>query len=93
MPSKPSSTALFSKAGIVCDVLATLGFWYWMTGVISPHVPVQAEPWHTYLALYAASCVSGVFWLGLQCLRATWADQRRQKASLPPGPKPLSHLP
>lgn len=75
MPMPASSSSLITPKAILFDLCLILIFFYFMLGVIQEHVPFEQEKLKIYGAAYASTCVSGVFWLALQCLRVTWKDQ------------------
>lgn len=68
---------LVTTKGIVLDSLLTLLCFMVMIGVLKSHVPVEEALYQWLFGAYGAICLSGVFWMALQCLRLTWADQLR----------------
>lgn len=74
----PLSDPLVTPRAIVLDLILVGIFFYYMFGVIQGHVPFEEERLKAYAAAYATTCVSGVFWLALQCLRVTWKDHKRR---------------
>lgn len=78
-PELPPS--LISSRALVFDLFLVSVFFYFMFGVIKGHVPFEKEDLKLYATAYATACVSGVFWIALQCLRVTWKDQYQRSRS------------
>ena len=77
----PLSSPLITPKAIIFDIFLVGIFFYFMFGVVQDHVPFEQETLKRYATTYATTCVSGVFWLALQCLRVTWKDQYQRSAS------------
>lgn len=74
---------LVSKAGALLDILLTIVFFVWMTGVLEKHVP-WVEEGETAVLIGAAACslcLSGVLWMALSLFRVTLADQIIQRTA------------
>ncbi len=80
MNTPPPSSFITLKA-LVFDLFLVGIFFYFMFGIIQGHVPFEQENLKFYASAYATTCISGVFWLALQCLRVTWKDQYQRSAS------------
>jgi len=70
---------LVGPAGIIIDIVLTGVFFVFMCGVIYPHTPDFSERGKQLSAAYTSLCLTGVFWITLQCFRVTFADQIRRK--------------
>jgi len=81
-PEAPAKDKLITPLGIVVDLaLAGLFFMVFTLFILPPHVPAfQTGPLYFFSA-YTALCLTGVFWIGLQLFRVTYARQKldRQK--------------
>lgn len=73
------SEKLVSSKGIIIDLILTLGFFLYMITVCREHVPSTVESDIMFFGIFTAMCVSGVFWLALQCFRVTCMDQLKHK--------------
>jgi hypothetical protein len=73
----PVERPLITRGGIIFDLCLVAIFFYCMFGVLKSHVPFDKESWNFWASAYCTTCISGVFWLALQCLRVTWRDQVR----------------
>jgi hypothetical protein len=74
---------LVSKSGAILDVILTVIFFVWMTGILKKHVP-WVEEGETAVLVGAAACslcLSGVFWMALSLFRVTLADQIIQRTA------------
>ncbi len=75
MTNTPLPASFITPRAIVFDLSLVGIFFYFMFGIVQDHVPFEKETLKFYASAYATTCVSGVFWLALQCLRVTWKDQ------------------
>lgn len=74
-PDEICQTPLITRGGVIFDLCLVALFFGAMFGVIKTHVPFEKESWQFFATAYCTTCISGVFWLALQCLRVTWRDQ------------------
>jgi hypothetical protein len=72
-----SNSKLVGPTAIVCDILLTGLFFVFMTFVLKAHVPTDEAQYQLIFGTYGSSCLSGVFWLALQCFRVTFTDQKQ----------------
>jgi hypothetical protein len=80
---EPDNRKLTSPLANLFDLVLTGVFWVYMTNVAYGHTPDFSEKWKWIMAGYTSTCVSGVFWLGINGLRVTLVDQiRRKKAGI-----------
>lgn len=69
---------------ILIDLAITAVFFAGMAKVAYNHTPDFANTGKWIFAAYTSLCLTGVFWLCLQCFRVTLIDQlRRKKAGVP----------
>ncbi len=65
-----------SPIKIVVDgvlVVAAFALFFWLAG---PHVPSEDPMQITLWSAYAAACMTGVFWIAWQMLKAVYRHQR-----------------
>jgi hypothetical protein len=75
---------LISPLGHVVMLGLSAVFFVFMTTVAYTHTPDFSERGKWVVAAYTSSCISGIFWLVLNCFWVTLVDQlRRKKAGLP----------
>ncbi len=73
---EPSASTPPGRPTPVFDAVLTLAVFALFTAVMRSHVPSNdpAEIW--IWAVVTASCLTAVFWLGLQMFHAVWRAQR-----------------
>lgn len=70
---------LVGPLAILIDLVLTAGFFLFMTKIAYGHTPDFSDKGKLVFAAYTSLCLTGVFWLTLQCLRVTFIDQMRRK--------------
>jgi len=77
-----NNQSLFTPVGIAIDLVLTVCFFTFMSGVVADHIPLPADDYplaFPIIQYLTTACVSAVFWLALGCFRATFKDQRQRK--------------
>lgn len=71
---------LISKGGIIFDLFVTLLFGIFMTWVCADHAPPAAkESTRLIVGAFAATPITGTFWLALNLCRVTVVDMFRRR--------------
>ena len=72
-----ASPKLISRRGIFIDLALSALFFVFMSAVLKKHVPWTEAPalWQWAGALYAALCLTLVFWMAACLFRVTLVDQ------------------
>jgi hypothetical protein len=74
---------LVGPLAILIDLVITAVFFAAMTKVSYGHTPDFSPTGKWIFAAYTSLCLTGVFWICLQCFRVTLIDQcRRKKAGV-----------
>ncbi len=66
----------FSPLNIVIDGVLTLAAFALFFRLAGPHVPSEDPMQITLWSAYAAACMTGVFWIAWQMLKAVYRHQR-----------------
>lgn len=74
-------TKFTSPASLSVDAVLVVGFFIFIYGIVSPHVPSTDKSMILLWGGLCAACMSGVFWLCVQMfrvvLKAQHADRRK----------------
>lgn len=78
-PMAQSDQKLTSPASLLLDAVLVIGFFFFMYGVLRPHVPSSDPKMIMLWAGLTSGCMTGVFWLALQMFRVVLRMQLAQK--------------
>jgi hypothetical protein len=68
---------LATPVSLAVDAVLVAGFFFFMYGVLAPHVPSNDPRMIRLWGSITTLCLTGVFWLALQMFRVTLRAQRK----------------
>lgn len=74
-----SEEKFVTPLSLVIDAILVIGFFIYIYGVVSTHVPSRDHHMIMFFGASAAACMTGVFWLALQMFRVVLRNQRNSK--------------
>jgi len=79
--SNDAEQTLFSKKGVVLNLVLSVFFFLFMREVLVPHVPLQDPTAVMIVSSMTSFCMTGVFWIAANMLLVTWVDYNQKKKS------------
>ena len=79
--SNVAEQTLFSKKGIVLNLVLSVLFFLFMREVLVPHVPSQDPKAVMVVSSMTSFCMTGVFWIAANMFLVTWVDYSQKKKS------------
>ena len=75
----PQEQKFTTPGSLAVDAVLSLGCFFFLYGVVSPHVPSNDKAMIMLWSALTAACMTGVFWLCIQMFRVVLRAQREAK--------------